>query len=155
MKFCLYLKNKSIITAEQLVAALEMQHEKLAPIGQLAMEEGVLSARSVFKVLRCQSDLPHERFGDVAVELGLMTRRELELLLALQASRKPSLVDFLVRHGALSREQADHELAEFRRDMERRNVVITRRIVRRPHTPLPKNMDERVPEDADYYAMMI
>jgi len=155
MKFGLYLKNKGIITAEQLVAALEVQHDRLTPIGQLAMEEGILSARNVFKVLRCQSDLPHERFGDMAVELGLMTRDQLELLLAVQASRKPPLLDILIRQGALSASRADEELAAYRRDMERRNVVITRRIVGRPHTPLPATPVEHVPDDVGYYAMMI
>jgi hypothetical protein len=147
MKFCLYLKNKGVITAEQLVAALELQHEKLTPIGQLAIEEGVLSARNVFKVLRCQSDLPHERFGEVAVELGLMTSDQLERLLALQASRKPSLLEILVRQGALSVARADAELVAYRRGMERRNVVITRRIVSRPHSarvePPPEPVDDR------------
>jgi hypothetical protein len=153
MKFCLYLKNKRVITAEQLVAALEVQHAKLTPIGQLAMEEGVLSARNVFKVLRCQSDLPHERFGEVAVELGLINGDQLDRLLALQAGRKPPLLDILIRQGALTPAGADEELAAYRRDMERRNVVITRRIVSRPHTPAMSTLAEDA--DAECMAMMI
>ena len=155
MKFCLYLKNKGLITAEQLVAAIEVQHDKLTPIGQLAIEEGVLSARNVFKVLRCQSDLPHERFGGVAVELGLMTRDQLEQLLTLQASRKPPLLEILIRQGAVSTAQANEQLAEYRREMEQRNVVITRRIVAQPHTPLTTLPAEHAPQDAGYHAMMI
>ncbi len=44
MKFGLYLKKKGVITADQLVAALDYQHNRMPPVGQLAMEEGVLSA---------------------------------------------------------------------------------------------------------------
>ena len=62
MKFGLYLKKKGVITAEELVAALDHQHSRMPPIGQVAMEEGVLSARQVFKVLRCQSGISARAF---------------------------------------------------------------------------------------------
>jgi hypothetical protein len=91
----------------------------------------------------------------VAVELGLMSRLQLEQLLALQSGRKPPLLAILIRHGALSAAQADEELAAYRRDMERRNVVVTRRIVGRPHTPRPTPTVEHARDHADYYAMMI
>ena len=72
--FGLYLKKKGIISAEQLVEALEAQLNALVPIGQLALEEGILSARDIFEVLRAQSESPHVLFGELAIELRLMTR---------------------------------------------------------------------------------
>ena len=98
----------------------------MPPVGQLAMEEGVLSARQVFKVLRCQSGIPHERFGDVAVGMGMMTPAELQRLLMIQWERKPPLADVLVALRILSQAQVDEELAAYRNEMERRNVVIKR-----------------------------
>src|SRR5687767_9307648 len=85
MQVGLYLKKKGIITAEQLVAALEKQLGSLVPIGQLALEENVLSPRDIFDVLQAQSDSPNERFGDLAVEMGLMSRSDLMRLLMIQA----------------------------------------------------------------------
>lgn len=126
MKFGLYLKSKGAITAEQLVAALEYQHSRLPSIGQVAMEEVILTARQVFQVLRCQSDLPHERFGEIAVGLGMMTPAELQRLLMLQWERKLPMVDVLVRMRILSQKRVDEELAAYRAAMERRNVVIRR-----------------------------
>jgi hypothetical protein len=105
MKFGLYLKNKGVISAEGLIAALEYQQSRMPPVGQLALEEGVLSARQVFKILHGQSGLPHERFGEVLVHLRI-----------------------------LSQPQVDEELAAFRIEMERRNVVVKRCIPRGPHS---------------------
>ncbi len=100
MQFGLYLKNKGVISADQLVAALEEQLGSLVPIGQLALEENVLSPRNIFTVLQAQSDSPNVRFGDLAVEMGMMTRGHLMRLLMLQADRKRSIAEILVSQGA-------------------------------------------------------
>jgi hypothetical protein len=133
MQFGLYLKKKGVITAEQLVDALEEQHQNLVAIGQLAMEEGVLSAREVFAVLRNQRGLPRERFGEVAIAMGLMRTPDLHRLLALQWARKPLIGEILVRRGIISQSRADDELDAYRRDMERRGAVVTRCIAPAPH----------------------
>lgn len=114
MRFGLYLKAKGIISAEQLVSAIEAQNAANVPIGQLALEEGVLSAREIFAVLQAQSTSPQERFGDMAVQMGLMTRQELMQLLMIQADRRVPIARILVYQGALSESDAARELAAFR-----------------------------------------
>jgi hypothetical protein len=128
MKFGLYLKNKGVISADELVAALEVQQSKMVPVGQLAIEEGILTARQVFTVLCSQSDTPHERFGEAAIDLGLMTRDQLMRLLVIQMDRKLSLLEILIQQRAIAPGQAEEELAEFRRSMESRGRVIKRPI---------------------------
>src|SRR4029079_18695552 len=88
MHFGLYLKKKGIISAEQLVAALEAQLATLPRIGQLALEEEIISPRDIFNVLQAQRRSPDVRFGDLAIEMCLMTRDELMRLLMIQADRK-------------------------------------------------------------------
>jgi hypothetical protein len=117
MHFGLYLKNKGIISAEQLVAALEMQLNTLTPIGQLALEEGIIKPRDIFDVLRAQSESPNMRFGDLAIEMGLMTRDDLMRLLMIQADRKRPLGEILVQQKVLSAERSATEMAEFRRSI--------------------------------------
>jgi hypothetical protein len=119
MHFGLYLKKKGVISAEQLVMALEAQLQSLAPIGQLALEEGVLSARDIFDVLQAQNQAPKERFGDLAVEMGLMKRDDLVRLLMVQADRKHSIEEILVGQGVLTERQAASELAAYRRAQSR------------------------------------
>ena len=120
MHFGLYLKKKGIISAEQLVAALETQLNTLTPIGQLALEEGIISPRDIFDVLRAQSASPNVRFGDLAIEMGLMTRNDLMRLLMIQADRKRPVADILVAQGVLSREEKAYEMACFRESMAKR-----------------------------------
>jgi hypothetical protein len=125
MHFGLYLKRKGVISAEELVTALEHQIQSLAPIGQLALEEGVLSARDIFEVLQAQNEAPKERFGDLAVEMGLMKRDDLMRLLMVQADRKRSIAEILVGQGVLTERQATSELEAYRRSQLRPQRTVT------------------------------
>jgi hypothetical protein len=132
MHFGLYLHRKGIISAEQLVAALEAQLKHLVPIGQLALEEGLLSAHDIFDILRAQHDSPHERFGELAMEMGLLRRENLMRLLMIQSERKLPLSEILVRQGVLSKCQADSELNAFRRQQSQPRSSATTMTVIRP-----------------------
>jgi hypothetical protein len=134
MHFGLYLKNKGVITAEQLVSALETQLNTLVPIGQLALEEGIISPRDIFDVLRAQRETPSVRFGELAMEMGLMTRDDLMRLLMLQSDRKRPVAEILVAQGVLAQQQATVEMAEYRRAVENRRAgsVVRSKIVPAP-----------------------
>lgn len=151
-KFGLYLKKKDLITADELIAAIEDQHTQMPPIGQLAIEEGVLSPRQVFKVLRCQSGIPHERFGEVAVGMGMMKPTELNRLLMIQWQRKPSLAAVLVKLKILSPSDVDDQLEQYREAMQRRNVVIHRY---RPPAPHLDTEDEPMLSETELVSMMV
>ena len=125
MHFGLHLKKMGVISAEQLVDALEEQLNSLVPIGQLALEEGVLSARDIFDVLQAQNDSPNERFGDLAIEMRLMTRDDLMRLLMIQADRKRPIAEILVEQGILDERQATSELAAFRHAVSRPQRIVT------------------------------
>ncbi|HEY3394083.1 MAG TPA: hypothetical protein VGK58_15325 [Lacipirellulaceae bacterium] len=147
MQVGLYLKKKGIITAEQLVAALEEQLGSLVPIGQLALEENVLSPRDIFDVLQAQSDSPNERFGDLAVEMGLMSRSELMRLLMIQADRKRPITDILIEQGALTPQKAASEMAAYRRSrLPRPRATGGIKVALRPrmHDTTRLDRDERI-----------
>jgi hypothetical protein len=115
MHFGLHLKKSGVISAEQLVAAVEVQLSTLVPIGQLALEEGMLAPRDIFNILRAQSNAPNVRFGDLAIEMGLITRDDVMRLLMIQADRKRPIAEILVGQGVLTEEQMEAELAAYRR----------------------------------------
>jgi hypothetical protein len=142
MKFALYIKSKGVISAEQLVAALEVQQERLPPIGQLAIEENLLTTREVFHVLCSQSEAPSERFGDTAIDLGLMTQSQLHWLLAIQLERREPLEEILVEQRALSPYQMVEELTEYRREMEGIGRIVRRPIYSTARTPASIAADE-------------
>jgi hypothetical protein len=62
------------------------------------------------------------RFGDLAIEMGLMNRKDLMRLLTLQEDRKRSLQDILVAQGVISAEQTEVEMLEFRRAQAKRRL---------------------------------
>ena len=136
MHFGLHLTKKGIISADQLVAALEVQMNTLVPIGQLALEEGMLSARDIFDVLRAQSDSPTERFGDLAIELGLLTRDDVMRLLMIQADRKRPITEILVGQGVLCENALAAELAKYRQALARPQRAATATLV-----PAPRGQD--------------
>ena len=119
MHFGLFLVRKGTISASQFVAALESQLTGLVPIGQLAIEDGMLNMQQVFRLLRTQTDLPVERFGDAAIDHGLLTEEDLAMLLMRQSDRKRPFQEILIEDGVLTEEQARMELAAFRRERER------------------------------------
>jgi hypothetical protein len=134
MHFGLYLKNKGMISAEQLVAALEAQLATLPRIGQLALEEGIISPRDIFDVLLAQRKSPEVRFGELAIEMRLMTRSDLMRLLMIQADRKRPLADVFVTEGILSAGQVSQEMAKFRQPQTNGRTASIRasKIVPRP-----------------------
>jgi hypothetical protein len=145
MHFGLYLKKKGIISAEQLVDALEEQTKKLVPIGQLALEEGILMARDIFKVLQAQNDSPNVRFGDLAVEMGLMTRDDVMRLLMIQADRKRPLGEILASQKVLSEEQVAREMVAYRQSLLRPQRGAMTYIVKAPRVkPMARPAQEAV-----------
>ena len=126
MHFGIYLKKKGIISAEQLVAALEAQLATLPRIGQLALEEGIISPRDIFDVLQAQGRSPDVRFGELAIEMHLITRDELMRLLMIQADRKRPLAEVFVTEGMLSEQQVTREMAEFHRTQTNRRTASAR-----------------------------
>jgi hypothetical protein len=137
MHFGLHLKKIGLISAEQLVASLEVQLNTLVPIGQLALEEGILSARDIFDVLQAQNDAPKERFGDLAIEMGLMKRDDLMRLLMIQADRKRPIAEILITQGAITEQEAASELTAFRRARSRPQRMVS--LAKRPQTTRLQN----------------
>lgn len=128
MRFGLYLLRRGVITPAQLVAAFEAQQEDLAPLGQLAMEEGMLTVGEVFRVLRFQSDSAQDRFGDAAIALGLLTKGQLAELLMEQSNRQRPLDAVLLEQGAVDRGTLEAEREAFRRNRERSGATNARRL---------------------------
>ncbi|MEX2315769.1 MAG: hypothetical protein WD669_01365 [Pirellulales bacterium] len=137
MHFGLYLHRNGIITADELVAALEVQTKRLVPIGQLALEEGILSARNIFDILRAQHDAPHERFGELAIEMGLLRRDDLMRLLMIQADRKLPIGQILVWQGVLTEQQVDEALNDFRQIQSQPRTATTT-VIRPPQARAPQ-----------------
>src|SRR5690606_7738122 len=76
------------------------------PLGQLAIEEGLLGVRQVLDVIRTQHLQPGRLFGEIAVDLEYLTEAEVATLLMLQQQRQRPMIDHLVELGRLTYEEA-------------------------------------------------
>ena len=120
MQFGLYLVEKGVIGAKQFVTALRQQVQEHVPLGQLAVEKGILTNRQVFEILRAQSDTPPDQFGKSAVGQGKLSEQKLAELLWEQSQRQRPLAEILVEQGALTEDSYREELSAFRRERERK-----------------------------------
>ncbi|TWT48661.1 hypothetical protein [Botrimarina hoheduenensis] len=101
MKPEIELLQSGAITPEQYIAAARRQEQETIPLGQLAIEEGHLSAREVFEILHTQRQESHQRFGDIAVRLGYLERSQVAMLLLRQLEQRRSMIDLLVEMGVV------------------------------------------------------
>lgn len=103
----LSLVRSGVISAEDYVEAVTRRDEERPPLGQLAIEEGVLRPRQVLELLRLQHGSPSRRFGEVAIEQGYLRTEQVATLLMHQQERQRPVIDHLVELGRLSIEQAE------------------------------------------------
>ena len=86
MLFEISLVRRGIVTADDFVRALEMQIERRQPIGRICLEQKRLTMNQLFLVLAegTGQKLP---FGEIAIQLGFLTRAGFEQIQAEQSTR--------------------------------------------------------------------
>lgn len=102
----LSLVRSGLVSADDYVEALGRREEERLPLGQVAIEEGLLGVRQVLDVIRTQHGEPERRFGEVAVDKGYLTTSQVATLLMLQQERQRPVIDYLVELGRVSYEEA-------------------------------------------------
>ena len=106
MELELSLVRSGLVSADDYVEALGRREEERLPLGQVAIEEGLLGVRQVLDVIRTQHLQSDRKFGEVAVEKGYLTTSQVATLLMLQQERQRPVIDYLVELGRLSYEEA-------------------------------------------------
>ena len=106
MELELSLVRSGLVSADDYVEALGRREEERPPLGQVAIEEGLLGVRQVLDIIRTQHTAPDRKFGEVAVEKGYLTTSQVATLLMLQQERQRPVIDHLVELGRVSYEEA-------------------------------------------------
>ena len=106
MELELSLVRSGLVSAADYVEALGRREEERPPMGQVAIEEGLLGVRQVLDVIRTQQLQSDRKFGEVAVEKGYLTTSQVATLLMLQQERQRPVIDHLVELGRVSYEEA-------------------------------------------------
>ena len=96
-----FLVDRGEVTASDVVEALQHQRELQAPFGCIAVADGLLDWEQVFEILNIQRVAKHELFGELAVQLGYMSYREMLDILEHQYLSRPPLGEILVSRGTI------------------------------------------------------
>jgi hypothetical protein len=112
-----YLVEKGVITTETLNRALVAQKANRTPLGQLALQAGMISSHDMFRILSGQRKRGKgaPSFGRLAIELEMLNEKDIEHLLILQNQTTVLLGEALVSIGALSKMELFHSTKEYRR----------------------------------------
>ncbi|OIP62213.1 MAG: hypothetical protein CO150_08715 [Nitrospirae bacterium CG_4_9_14_3_um_filter_53_35] len=113
MLFGEFLIKRGVATEEQIVKALDEQKKIRLPLGTVAVTNHFLSIKDVYAVLNRQVEDPEKKFGEIALELGLLTEQELDKIIELQYEKNPNIGEILVRRGVLNKERLFEELNAF------------------------------------------
>ena len=94
------------ITATQALSALDRFHQARVPIGRLALQAGLLEMGPLLHVLDEQIEQATRgeprRFGEIAVELGYLSERDVEGLLRRQRRESPRLEEVMLELGVFA-----------------------------------------------------
>ncbi len=115
MKFGEHLVKKGKIEESELEAALKFQEEEHITLGVLAVRENLLNNKQLSAILDNQRE-KRERgglFGEIAIELGFLTRDDIDKLLILQKESRNFLGEILILCGAISKNDLEDELRQF------------------------------------------
>jgi hypothetical protein len=113
--FASFIVERGAATHGEVLAAIDQQLRSRLTIGRLALQLRLLDASQVFAVLARQTRIGKNRFGEVAIEMKLLTQHQVNELLLEQRKRTPPLESFLVRADVLDIERAQ----ELREDFDR------------------------------------
>jgi hypothetical protein len=118
----IHLVRSGHISADQLIDAVEQMLEGRPQLGQIALQEGLLSLSQLFEVLAIQR-MEGKAFGEIAVERQFLTRAQLANLLLLQHEQEPNVCDLLCDAGLVSQAELQTRQAEWRMENRKRETI--------------------------------
>ncbi len=110
-----FLVDKGVISVECFLEALNLQMKNRPPIGQVALEERMITSNELFVILSAMRKVEnsHKHFGEVACSLGILTQEQVNILLDIQNKNCKPIGEILVTMGRVSRETQISLLREF------------------------------------------
>lgn len=110
--FGCYLLNKQLVTDAQLAQAIEVQSGRNLCIGELAVQDGLLTQTQVTSLNKdqCVCDM---RLGEIALHKGWLSEADLQQLLQRQRLSNISIGEALIQTGALRSQQLSDLLTDY------------------------------------------
>lgn len=118
LKLGLYLYYSGVVSYQAVVRGLIWQRDQRPPLGDFARQWGWLSEADVAAILAATEIVGS--FGERAVELGLLTQSQLNLIVLHQRSMQQQIGRYFVEQGLVS----ELKLREHLRGMARHNARV-------------------------------
>ncbi len=110
-----FLMEKSVITPQQLMEAVEFQESANTMFGDYAVSKGYLTKEDVAK-LQAQQQQADMMFGEIAVTLGVLNQEQVDEILIRQKNDHVYIGAALVKKGYIAPDALVKQLAEFKED---------------------------------------
>ena len=122
MNFGEYLVGKNIIQERDLDHALSIQKTDRVPLGQLALQKGLIDNKQLFRILSRQRrpEDKHKNFGSLAVEMEYLDQEQVETLLEQQTHTNRLLGEILVSLRLVSQMELIKALKRFRSENKKK-----------------------------------
>lgn len=108
-----HLLYEGKIDEYELELALDFQKQKHVTIGVLAVQEKFLDESQLCAVLDYQRLKGKGFFGEIAIELGFLSKDDVDTLLDMQEVKHIRIGEVLVLFGAVTRKDMEEALKEF------------------------------------------
>jgi len=130
-----FLLERGVITAPQLLAAIEAQRASNPLLGELAVARGLLDDAQARRINQRQR-VEDRRFGDIALEMGVLDQAQLDELLDAQKAGRRMIGQVLVDQGVIDAARLEQELALHRAGQDQARHALDRVVGRHPLGPL-------------------
>ena len=114
-----YLLAKNKITSQELEAALKYQKEKNLTLETICKREGLLNEDEAKQVHNVQKEFPDKSFAEIVVEKNFLDQETLEDVIKEQKKNQVYLGQALVGVGAVSQEEINQELKNYKEEQDR------------------------------------
>lgn len=112
-----FLLNRGILSAEELVHAMEKQASVHLKLGTIAIHEGLLTAPEVDNIVIMQTH-KDKKFGEIAIEEGYLTEEQVDKLLSSQKPDYLLLGQILIEDGKLTNADFENLISDYQSQNE-------------------------------------
>ena len=112
-----FLLSKGVLSAEELVDAMEKQASVHLKLGTIAIHEGMLTAPEVDHIV-IQQTHQDKKFGEIAIAEGYLTEEQVSQLLSAQKPDYLLLGQILIENGKLTNSDFENLLSDYQSQNE-------------------------------------
>ena len=110
-----FLVEKSLVSREALIKAIDLQDQKNLKLGEMAINMGYVTQTEIERAHNAQMS-KDMKLGDLLVEMGILTLNQLNDVITRQKNTHLYIGEALVLVGALSGEKLQQYLVDFKAD---------------------------------------